>query len=126
MTWSTQRKKSCASKNPSGKLSSIVVDGRHQVSSFSRIFLIHKNLLLYHTVENKICVIDLLNGFQVLACPIADISHFTLKNNLLIVLDNQKVITKLAISPEGVSEPLKKSESLGCPLYVLHTICRPG
>ncbi len=110
-------------RNRSEKLSSIAVDWLHAVSSFSRIFLIHNNFLLYHTNENKICVVDLENGFRTLPCPTADISHFTIKNNILIILDNQKVISKLSITEAGISEPFKKSESLGCPLYVLHTIC---
>jgi hypothetical protein len=97
----------------------------HGVGSFSRIFLIHKNLLLYHSTENKICVIDLLNGFKILSCPTTDISHFTIKNNILIILDNQKLISKLNITEAGISEPFKKSDNLGCPLYVLHTICKP-
>jgi hypothetical protein len=111
-------------KNRSEKRFSIAVDWPHRVTSFSRIFLIHKNLLLYHSNENKICVVDLVKGFNILTCPTTDISHFTIKNNILFILDNQKYISKLTISEAGISEPFKKSDNLGCPLYVLHTICR--
>ena len=124
MIWITLKKRSLDSRSPLEKLSWIAVGLSHEVGSFSRIFLIHKNLLLYHTTENKICVIDLLNSFKILTCPTTDISHFTIKNNILIILDNQKFITKLNITETGISQPLKKSENLGCPLYLLHTICR--
>ena len=94
-------------------------------NNFSRIFLIYKNHLLFHTENHTICLVDLKDvNFKIQNSPTKDVVHFALLKNVLFTISSSRIISKFHITEEGISSPFKVSGPIeGGSSYEFHTIC---